>query len=279
MIKLWRALTGVLSASRSSDGSLQTCSEVILSNAVHETFPDLCVRHGVFQGMRYPEAQAVGSELFPKLLGRYEHELSGIMRRAVRCNYSEIVNIGCAEGYYAIGLAMLLPSASVYAFDIDAAALILCRRMATVNGVGHRIVLRTFCDPAVLMGLPIRGRALILSDCEGYERFLFTAAVARFLERHDVLIEVHDFIDNSISGRLRHVFAQTHNLHIINSVEDRQKLTEDVEPELNRYNRETQLFLIAERRPAPMQWFFFTPRRKLLICLGRFLQPPLSGLS
>jgi 16S rRNA G1207 methylase RsmC len=29
------------------------------------------------------------------------------------------INVGCAEGYFAVGLAMLLPQARVTLFDID----------------------------------------------------------------------------------------------------------------------------------------------------------------
>ena len=53
----------------------------------------------------------MGSVLIPKLLGSYEQELQPLLQRLAAQNYSEIVDIGCAEGYYAIGLGGCFPRA------------------------------------------------------------------------------------------------------------------------------------------------------------------------
>src|SRR5437016_2600251 len=65
------------------------------------------VQSGPFAGMLYVN-QAVGSAHVPKLLGSYEAELHEIMRSVLTENYATIVDVGCAEGYYAIGLALRL---------------------------------------------------------------------------------------------------------------------------------------------------------------------------
>jgi hypothetical protein len=234
-----------------------------VADAVRDTFPDLRVRHGVFRGMRYPQERAIGSALFPKLLGRYESELNDIIEGSYLRRYSHIVNIGCAEGYYAVGLACYLPDVTVYAYDTDQAALLLCRKMARLNGVDRRVMTASLCDPAVLMTLPLSAHALIISDCEGYERMLFTDEVVDFLEGHDVLIEVHDFIDSAISGELRSAFARTHRLSVINSIGPVEKLVQHRDPELRRYEHDVQLILIDEQRPVAMQWFHFTPAQEV----------------
>jgi hypothetical protein len=53
----------------------------------------------------------------PKLLGCYEQELHPALNRAIDTDYGVILNIGCAEGYYPVGLARVLPTAHVIAFD------------------------------------------------------------------------------------------------------------------------------------------------------------------
>jgi hypothetical protein len=53
--------------------------------------------------------QAVGSALIPKLLGCYEAELHGVIACALNTTYDTIIDIGCAEGYYAVGLALHFP--------------------------------------------------------------------------------------------------------------------------------------------------------------------------
>lgn len=73
------------------------------------------VASGPFAGMRlHPEY----SEL-PKFLGTYEANLHPAIRRLTARRYDVILNIGCAEGYYAIGFARAVPGAQVQAFDTD----------------------------------------------------------------------------------------------------------------------------------------------------------------
>lgn len=111
---------------------------------------DLTVRSGPFKGMRYPEGRSTGSALIPKILGCYERELHEVFEEVCQQRYSAIVDIGCAEGYYAVGLAMRLQHANVYAFDTDRAARDLCREMARTNCVLDRLAVEGRCDSDAL---------------------------------------------------------------------------------------------------------------------------------
>jgi len=66
------------------------------------------VASGPFRGMRYV-ARAYHSAYHAKLLGTYEMELHGIVEELCRETPGIIVDVGAAEGYYAVGLAMRLP--------------------------------------------------------------------------------------------------------------------------------------------------------------------------
>ena len=138
-----------------------------LMNALITISPDLTVKHGPFKGMMYPKKKAVGSALVPKLLGSYERELHPVIEKICSNEYSEIVDIGCAEGYYAIGMAMRIETAKVFAYDIDEEAVYLCKRMARLNNVAERLVIGKFCDANTLRAIPFTKKALIISDCEG----------------------------------------------------------------------------------------------------------------
>src|SRR6266851_9749367 len=105
----------------------------------------LAVQSGPFEGMRYlPELltskKAIRYALLPKILGCYESQLHDVLRQVSGRNYHKVVNIGCAEGYYAVGLSLLLPDACVFAFDIDQDARFLCQGMARLNAVQDRVV-------------------------------------------------------------------------------------------------------------------------------------------
>lgn len=224
-------------------------------------FSDLTVKHGPFQGMRYVSAAAVGSLLLPKLLGSYEQELHPVIREILSKSYSDVVDIGCAEGYYAVGLAMRMPKTQVHAFDTDPKGQALCREMAELNSVVERVAVKGFLSPEGLKAMKFGGTALIVSDCEGYEKQLFTREVARSLAKHELLIEVHDVLDIEISGVLRENFAATHDIRAIESVDDLKKVRTYVFDELSRCSKQEKLAILAEKRGALMEWFYMTPKR------------------
>ena len=231
-----------------------------LEAALKTISPDLTVRHGLFRGLKYPAKKSVGSELLPKLLGSYERELQPLLERLRTRDYSEIVDIGCAEGYYAVGLARIFPNAKVFAYDTNPEALRLCRLMAQENRLEDRLVTGARCDATALQNLPLTRRALVVSDCEGYEKHLFSPATVRRLAAHDVLIEVHDLVDITISGRLREVFKDTHQLEITASVDDIRKAQTYEYPELASFSLAERKVLLAEWRANIMEWFYFSPR-------------------
>lgn len=71
----------------------------------------LTVRRGPFAGLRYPSHDAVGSSLWPKLLGSYEAELAPTFEALCATPYRTVVDVGAAEGYYAVGLGLRLGEA------------------------------------------------------------------------------------------------------------------------------------------------------------------------
>ena len=179
----------------------------------------LVVRRGPFAGMKYPSVARLGSACLPKLLGVYEQELHPILNGLKDRNYKEVLNVGCAEGYYAVGLAMLYPTSTVIAYDIDARQTAFCADLASLNGVGERVKTKAACTSQTLADFPFDGRGLVLCDCEGYERDLFTAEAVANLGNCDVLVELHDHIDLTITDKLVKLFEATHTSTFIESVD------------------------------------------------------------
>jgi hypothetical protein len=245
-------------------GREPTAGELFVLDALRSVSPDLVVRNGPFKGMRYPQGKSLGSTLAPKLLGSYESELDSVMEEICSKRYTEIIDIGCAEGYYAVGLAMRVRHATIYAFDTNEEAIAACLAMARANGVADRIVPGTFCDAEALKGVPFTGRALVISDCEGYEKQLFTPDLVPYLAQHDLLIEVHDFIDIEISQVVRKRFQDSHDISTIRSVDDITKAHSYRYPELEGYSLAQKRQLLAEGRPSIMEWLYMTPRRTQL---------------
>lgn len=163
------------------------------------------VIHGPFAGMRYPVESILSRHSIPMVLGSYESELHAIIHNALGEKYEMIIDVGCAEGYYAVGFA-LKASAPVSAFDADPRELERCLSMARLNNVEDRITLRGWCSSQRLQTLIAGRRGFVLSDCEGYETDLFDEATVMAMQRSDALVEIHGDAYEPLLER----FAKTH---------------------------------------------------------------------
>jgi hypothetical protein len=232
-----------------------------IKTTAHKLFPDLAVAHGPFKGLRYPSAQSAASALLPKLLGCYESELHPVIDELLKNRYEAIVDIGCAEGYYAIGLALRKPGATVFAYDLNPHAQLACAQMAKLNNVADRIHIRERCDQETLRSIALGDRALIVSDCEGYEATLFTREIAEYLAKHDLVIETHDSVDIETSARIRAAFAGTHDIRSIRSVDDIEKAHSYRYPELDFFGLRERHRILREQRANIMEWLVMTSKQ------------------
>jgi hypothetical protein len=181
---------------------------------------DLSVKRGPFSGMTYHDYAAVGSTLYPKLLGSYERELQQTVEDIVRFGYETVVDIGAAEGYYAVGLAMRMPGAKVIAFEIQPAGQKAIRSMAIRNDVSDRLRVLGIATRSELATLDVSGRVLVICDCEGAEYHLLDPQSVPWLCDADLLIEMHQL--HGIDGRAE-LGRRFHTTHDIESIDVRRR--------------------------------------------------------
>lgn len=225
---------------------------------LRKQFEDLTVQDGLFRGMKYPAFYSHGSSMFAKLLGTYESELYKEFEELLKTDYSEIIDIGCAEGYYAVGLARKKPRAKIYAYDISESAINACREMAKLNGVEGQFVFNNFCSEETLANFKFHGKGLIICDCEGYELELFTPRAVKGLVNCDLVIELHDLYTEKITPFIENAFRQTHTVKLVNS-ENTFKKFEKAGLRHRFTDNEIQEFF-AERNGI-MQWAIITSKQ------------------
>jgi hypothetical protein len=180
---------------------------------------------GPFAGMGYL-TESTGSVFFPKLLGTYELEIHQSIEWIVRWSPDLIVNVGCAEGYYAVGLTLRCGACRSVAFDIDSRARRLAWRLAKLNHVEQRMEIRRKCTCDQLQPLCAAvERPCVVADCEGFEKFLLVPDKAPSLSRAVILVEVHDCFQPGLSPVLRERFGRT---HVISVFHPRKRLMHDL---------------------------------------------------
>jgi hypothetical protein len=180
---------------------------------------DALVQSGPFRGMQLSlEASWSDGAVAPKVLGSYEAELHPALCKAIVRHPATVINIGCAEGYYAVGLALRLPNAKVIAFDNDERAQAICR--------------------------------LLVMDCEGGELELLSDDVIAGMRNCDIIVECHDFITRGIAEALTGRFATSHQ---VERVEKRSRDPNQFPLLQNRSSLESWLAL-CEFRPKLISW-------------------------
>jgi hypothetical protein len=170
---------------------------------------------GCFKGLVFPRG-AEHNDLVSKLLGTYERELAAIVEKIVRQGFDAVVNIGAAEGYYAVGLARRIPGTVVHAFEADEGMRSLLRAMVAANGVAERVRIKGKCEPADLHEcLTPGGRDLVVCDVEGYESVLLDPTLVPQLAHSYILVELHELRHEGITELLRTRFSGSHQIEQI----------------------------------------------------------------
>jgi hypothetical protein len=147
------------------------------------------VQGGPFRGMRYTRAAVLTHHTTPNLLGTYERQLYPFLEEAA-CRSDLIVDIGSAEGYFAVGLARLTRR-PVVAFDVNGSERQMIREMAELNQVTDLVTVCDWCSSERLVDLVSGKRALVFCDIDGGEFSLFTPDAVEALDGCDVFIELH----------------------------------------------------------------------------------------
>lgn len=222
-------------------------------------FADSEVKAGPFSGLKYPEAKACGSALYPKLLGTYESELHGFFRKAPLQDYELILDVGCAEGYYLVGVGRMIPAIPLMGIDIDREALTLVRKLAAANSVdASRLRLsERFCEDALRSTLP--ARSLVICDCEGAEADIFSEASMDLWRLSDLVVECHDFVVPDITEVLAKRLKPSHQVEIIQSADLGSKVRLLSHGDFLAARLEHKELLVNEGRPGAMRWIVARP--------------------
>ncbi len=169
------------------------------------------VKNGPFMGMKYL-AESSGSAFLPKIIGSYEEPIHDWVELIIQRNYKTIVDIGCAEGYYAVGFARRMPQSKIVAFDTNRTARKLCKDLAMINEI-ENIEINDYCSHEILNEL-CTNNTLIFCDIEGFEKKLLNPAKAKNLLKADIVVELHDFIKKGTTNAIIKRFCDTHRIQI-----------------------------------------------------------------
>jgi hypothetical protein len=216
------------------------------------------VSSGPFSGMRYIRASS-GSALAPKIVGTYEKEIHHLIEEMIASAPSCVIDIGAAEGFYAVGFAMRLPHCRVIAFEANSRTRRWLIELATLNGVLDRIEVRGFCDgpalDACLESVP--QDTVVICDAEGAEVELLDPLREK-LRQFQILAELHHWVKPGLGQLMQTRFAPFGTCCLI---ESRKRAPADFPAGLKvALSPRQKEACMDELRPEGMAWLWVVPR-------------------
>lgn len=213
---------------------------------------------GPFEGMKF----TIENPHLIKLLGTYELEIAPAIEKLREFHFTKIINIGAAEGYYAIGFAILWPQATIYAFESMPERQNAISQLAMDNALSERVSINGTCTANELISLLNQPQStLIVCDVEGQEKELLKPEKIGNLVKAYILVELHDMYVDSCSKSIMERFEKT---HYIETFSTRRRTVDDFPLKslavLNFITNHSVVEIMEERRPSEQDFFLMMPK-------------------
>ena len=166
------------------------------------------VQNGIFKGLKIQEKQWWGiGDVAIKCLGYYEIEVQDIIERVQReNNLNTFIDVGGADGYFALGLIKNKIFEQSIIFEISSLGRKSIKNGSRLNQVEDRILIYGEATQSNLSHILNENdielkNTLLLCDIEGEEYNLINQDLLNFLRDSYIIIELHFFNNDLLSKK------------------------------------------------------------------------------
>lgn len=233
-----------------------------LSSKIAQQFNNT-VGAGPFAGMKFvPNSWWSGADRGAMILGLYEQEVLEAMQHEF-LDKKTFVDIGAADGYYAIGALKTGWAERSYCFEISKLGQEVIRQQSELNLVSDKVFVFGEATNNVLdVLLESTGESpndwVVLIDIEGGEFDLLSDALLEKLVGATLIVEVHDFGQNA--GRLPELISLMEKYFAVRKVSTGKRDLSQFEF-LHDWPDDDRWLLCSEGRPKLMSWLIATTSR------------------
>lgn len=220
------------------------------------------VAHGPFKGLELDSVPGWGkSDLSSMLLGCYEVEVLEALHAHEWAARSHFVDIGAADGYYAVGCLRNGRFRTADCFELTEVGRETIARNAERNGVADRLRIFGAADATFLAQLEGTdwSDSVVLCDIEGAELTLLDEACLNAMQGAMIIIEIHNWIADfwplytALLERASHYYS-------LRFLESSALPTHDL-PELRGMPDDNRMLMLSGGRPNVMRFLQLTPPR------------------
>jgi len=238
-----------------------------LSRSIGDT-----VKYGPFKGFSLVNRSGWSSnDRVSMLLGIYESRVLDVLIKALS-NRSCFIDIGAADGYYAVGLAMQSNVTIVHAFEIDNRSRELILENANRNSTANKVKIHGEACANALSEIVAtnQSNSVILIDIEGAEfHLLKNKCLLTKLRNEIIVIELHDFLRDNPETERKDLFDDLSvNFDLFTFTSGPRDVSNIAE--LNRLPEDIAWLIISEGRRQSMSWVMCLPRNNMDFNLNNF---------
>lgn len=219
------------------------------------------VKYGPFKGLSLGKKLWWGKgDLGSMCLGLYEIEILNFFYSKELEDRKNFIDIGAADGYYAIGLLYSGRVNSAVCFELSESGRSTIHSNWMLNGEPGELkingnVFDNFEEKTANIDF---SKAFVLVDIEGAEFSFLTSEMLSYLKKTFIVIEIHNWVENFIDeySNLLKRADEYFDVTILDRVE---RSTFNFE-ELRSYTDDNRLLLTSEARPCNMRFLVLKPR-------------------
>ena len=224
------------------------------------------VQYGVFKGMYLANSQTWGiSDLGTKLLGMYELEVVNAIHALIQNKKNVLfVDIGAAEGYFAIGFQLSGFIKKTICFEQNSDSRNLIKMNSILNNVEKQIQIFSNVKKDLNFFKIIDyekkksdiDEVVFLCDIEGYEyELFFQSKIFDYIKGSFLVIEIHDACNDVTAGLKEHLSKEFEIEEIRTTFRDTSKIIE-----LEDFSDDDRSIIVSEGRSRRGRWWLLSPK-------------------
>jgi hypothetical protein len=215
------------------------------------------VQNGLFKNLKINKEISWGkADIASKVYGLYENKIQKILAQIKK---PILIDIGAADGFFAIGSLHSKISKHCYAFEQSNLGRSALSKTAELNKVSENITIKGGVNSQNFLSLLPQdidfSKAIVLCDIEGEEYSFFTDNILKKLEKSHIIIEIHQTRNKNNEIKLMKRIKSKFNVTIITGSEnDYSRL-----PEIQLLNDIDRNLIACEGRSYIGKWWYLKP--------------------
>mgnify|MGYP001177709065 CR=1 FL=1 len=219
------------------------------------------VKFGPFKGLKLSKNCAWGKlDLGSQCLGLYEKQLLSEIEKIKPKEFSNFINIGAADGYYAIGMLMSKKIQRALCFEKSIKGRNSIIENWKLNNCVGKLEIQNKADEKNLLKLPKRflDKALIIIDIEGDEFDILSKNVLETIRNTTIIIEIHNWVEDFLF-KYQTLLETANNFFNIQIIKNTSRNTYNSN-KLREFTDDNRLLISSEHRPCLMRFLKFSPK-------------------